>query len=154
MAGGLWQFTFAFGHQKKLLVDIRTFLFVFAPFSCRILLWDKYNYCKEFAEFCILKQKLKMNKFLPFFHGGLYFTFLYYFLVSLIFTDIYIPVHLYFGFVDVLIAGSCETPRRQEPNSLQLWKVFTISTCSRSGCYNEKGRVLKSFLPNDVCLNY
>ena len=33
---------------------------------------------------------------------------------------IYIPVYLYFGFVDVLIAGSCETPRRQEPNSLQL----------------------------------
>ena len=33
---------------------------------------------------------------------------------------IYIPVYLYVGFVDVLIAGSCETPRRQEPNSLQL----------------------------------
>lgn len=103
MAGGLWQFTVAFGHQKKLLVDIRTFLFVFAPFSCRILPWDKYNYCKEFAEFCILKQKLKMNKFLPFFMEAFTSLSCIIFLVSLIFHLPWLLLHYWYIYQYIFI---------------------------------------------------
>lgn len=61
MAGGLWQFTSAFGHQEKLLVDICTFLVVFALFSCRILLWDKYM--KGVCWNLPFKTKIKNQKF-------------------------------------------------------------------------------------------
>ena len=65
MAGGLWQFTFAFREQEKPLVDICTF-FLFLHYS-HVEFFSETNVCKEFAEICLLKQKLKINKFLFFF---------------------------------------------------------------------------------------